>query len=152
MRRVRTGRSLGKGQSGRSGTGEKAADIVAVVPTQSIISMYRVMDADGMPMDGQMASSWMPSTPPGINFDLSNVGARVGSPGAARLVTAAEAAATAAAAKAKSDAAAAAAAKAADTSVMMPAVGQIYISEVMFAGVARCHSGLRSPTVPGQSR
>ena len=48
-----------------------------------------------------------------------------------RLLTAA---ATAAAAKAKADAAAAADAKAADTSVSMPKVGQIYISEVMFAG------------------
>ena len=57
-----------------------------------------------------------------INFDTAKVGVRVGSPGAARLVTAAEAAADAAAAKA------------ADTSVSMPAVGQIYISEVMFAG------------------
>ena len=51
-----------------------------------------------------------------------------------RLITAAEAAATTAADKAKADAAAAAAAKAADTSISMPLVGQIYISEVMFAG------------------
>ena len=120
----------GKGQSGRSGEGEAAADIVAVVPTQAIISMYRVADADGMPMNGQMASSWMASTPPGVNFDVAKVGVRIGSPGAARLVTAAEATADAAAAKAKAEAAA----KAADTSVMVPAVGQIYISEIMFAG------------------
>ena len=124
----------GKGQSGRSGEGEAAADIVAVVPTQAIISMYRVADADGMPMNGQMKSSWMQSTPPGVNFDVAKVGVRVGSPGAARLVTAAEATAAAAAAKAKADAAAAAAAAAADTSVSMPQVGQIYISEIMFAG------------------
>ena len=125
---------VGKGQSGRSGVGEDAGELTAIVPTQAIVSMYRLADADGMPMDGQMASSWMASTPPGINFDTAKVGVRVGSPGAARLVTAAEAAADAAAAKAKADAAAAAAAKAADTSVSMPAVGQIYISEVMFAG------------------
>ena len=37
----------GKGMSGRSGTGEKQAELVAVVPTQAIISMYRVADADG---------------------------------------------------------------------------------------------------------
>ena len=114
---------IGKGQSGRSGEAEKAGELVAVVPTQAIVSMYRVADADGMPMDGQMASSWMQSTPPGVNFDSAKVGVRIGSPGAARLVTAAEAAAMAAAEKAKSEAAAAAAAKAADTSVSMPGSG-----------------------------
>ena len=61
-------------------------------------------------------------------------GVRIASPGAAPIVTTAAAAAAAAAAKAKADAAAATAAKAADTSVSMPKVGQIYISEVMFAG------------------
>ncbi|MCE2416684.1 lamin tail domain-containing protein, partial [Candidatus Poribacteria bacterium] len=63
-------------------------------------------------------------------FDLTKAGVRVGSPGAARLVTAAETAAEAAAAKAKAEAAA----RAADTSVSMPQVGQIYISEIMVAG------------------
>ena len=121
---------VGKGQSGRSGLEEQAAAIVAVVPTQSIISMYRVADAKGLPMNGQMASSWMQSTPPGINFDLSKIGVRVGSPGAAPHITAAQQKALddAAAAKAKADAAKA------DTSVSMPAVGQIYISEIMVAG------------------
>ena len=87
-----------------------------------------------MPGDGQAAASWMQSTPPAINFNANATGIRVGSPGAARLVTAAEAAAQTAAEKAKAAAEAAAAAKAADTSVMMPKVGQIYISEIMFAG------------------
>ena len=132
-----------KGQSGRTGYGEKAADITAIVPTQNIISMYRAMVPDTsagaavgamMPGDGQMASSWMQSTPPAVNQDPGKGGNRISSPGSDRLITAAEAAATAAAEKAKADAAAAAAAKAADTSVMMPAVGQIYISEIMFAG------------------
>ena len=132
-----------KGQSGRTGYGEKAADITAIVPTQQVISMYRVMVPDTsagaavgamMPGDGQMASSWMQSTPPAINQDPTKGGNRISSPGSDRLITAAEAAAAAAAEKAKADAAAAAAAKAADTSVSMPAVGQIYISEVMFAG------------------
>ena len=64
-----------------------------------------------------------------------------------------EAAATAAAAKAKAKAAAAAAAAAADTSVSMPKVGQIYISEDYVRWVvAHCHNGLRSPTVRGQRR
>ena len=125
---------VGKGQRGRSGVNEQPSTLAAVVPTQAIISMYRIADTKGDPMDGQMASSWMQSTPPALNFDVTKVGVRIGSPGAARLVTAAEAAATAAAKKAKADAAAAAAAKAADTSVSIPKVGQIYISEIMVAG------------------
>ena len=44
----------GKGQSGRTGSGD------GTVP---IISMSRVADAAGKPRDGQMASSWMQSTP-----------------------------------------------------------------------------------------
>ena len=131
----------GKGQSGRTGQGETAGELIAVVPTQSVISMYRVMVPDTstgaaagamMPQYGNMASAWMQSTPPAVNFNANAIGVRVGSPGADRLITAAEAAATAAAEAAK--AAAAAAAKSPDTSVMMPKVGQIYISEIMFAG------------------
>ena len=124
----------GKGQSGRTGAGEEAADLTAIIPTQPIISMYRMMDATGKVADGTMAASWMQSSPPNLNFDRNQSGNRVGSPGSSRLITAAAAAATAAAAKAKAAAAAAAAAKAADTSISMPQVGQIYISEIMFAG------------------
>ena len=133
----------GKGQSGRTGTGEEALELAAVSPTQPLISMYRIMvpstavgaAAGAMMMgDGTMASSWMASSPPAVNFKLDAVGVRIASPGAAPIVTTAAAAAAAAAAKAKADAAAAAAAKAADTSVSVPKVGQIYISEVMFAG------------------
>ena len=125
----------GKGQSGRTGTKEGAADLTAIIPTQSLISMYRLMDATGnQAADGTMASSWMASSPPAVNFKLDAVGVRIASPGAAPIVTTAAAAAAAAAAKAKADAAAATAAKAADTSVSVPKVGQIYISEVMFAG------------------
>ena len=121
---------IGKGQSGRTGVDEQPSTLAALVPTQAIISMYRVADAKGLPMDGQMASSWMQSTPPAVNFDVNKVGVRIGSPGAARIITAAEAAATVAAEKAKAEAAA----KAADTSVSIPKVGQIYISEIMVAG------------------
>ena len=124
----------GKGQSGRTGAGEEAADLTAIIPTQPIISMYRMMDATGKVADGTLAANWMQSSPPNLNFDRNQSGNRVGSPGSSRLITAAAAAATAAAAKAKADAAAAAAAKAADTSISMPQVGQIYISEIMFAG------------------
>ena len=124
----------GKGQSGRTGTGEAVIELAAVVPTQSLISMYRMMDATGKADDGTMASSWMASSPPAVNFMLDAVGVRIASPGAAPIVTVTAQAAADADAKAKADAAAAAAAKAADTSISMPLVGQIYISEIMFAG------------------
>ena len=128
--------TAGKGQSGRTGQGEQAGGLLAVIPTQSVASMYRVMvdstatnAAAGAMMvaDGTKASSWKQSTPPNVNFSPSAIGVRIGSPGAARLVTAAEAAAAAAETTAAETAAD-------DTSVSMPAVGQIYISEVMFAG------------------
>ena len=133
----------GKGQSGRSGIDVGGADVVAVAPIQKIVSMYRVMvpsTAVGavagamMVGDGTMASSWMQSAPPSVNFKLGLEGRYDASPGSTRVISPAEAAATTAAAKAKAAAAAAAAAKAADTSVMMPTDGLIYISEVMFAG------------------
>ena len=119
----------GKGQRGRSGAGEEALQLAATVPTQPIISMYRMAGADGT-----LAASWMASSPPAVNFKLDAVGVRIASPGAAPIVTVAAQAAADAAAAAKASAAAAAAAKAADTSVSVPKVGQIYISEVMFAG------------------
>ena len=133
----------GKGQSGRTGTGEAVLELAAVAPTQPLISMHRIMvpstavgAAAGamMPGDGTMASSWMASSPPAVNFKLDAVGVRIASPGAAPIVTTAAQAALDAAAATKASAAAAAAAKAADTSVSVPKVGQIYISEVMFAG------------------
>ena len=73
----------GIGQSGRSGTGEKAASVVAVVPTQDLISMQRQIDAAGTPADGTLKSSWMPSVPPGLNFSPTAVGTRIATPGAA---------------------------------------------------------------------
>ena len=72
-------------------------------------------------------------------IDGAEGGNRTAFSGADRPITATVAAATetavatAAAAKAKANAAAAAAAKAADRSVLIPKVGQIYISEIMFA-------------------
>ena len=73
----------GKGQNGRTGTGETADTLAAVVPTQSIISMQRAMDVTGTVADGTMASSWAASVPPALNFDPAKGGNRVGSPGAA---------------------------------------------------------------------
>ena len=126
----------GKGQSGRTGQGEGAAELTAVVQTQAIISMYRVteVDAAGNAPLGNTAAAWAQSTPPSLNFDPNQIGIRIGSPGRDRLRTAADLAAQVAADAAQVAADAAAAAKAADTSVSMPKVGQIYISEVMFAG------------------
>ena len=133
----------GKGQSGRTGVDIGGADIVAVSPIQKLVSMYRVMvpsTAVGavagamMPGSGTMASSWMASASPSVNFELGIEGRYDASPGSTRVISPSEAAAMAAAAKAKAAAAAAKAAAAADTSVSMPAVGKIYISEIMFAG------------------
>ena len=133
----------GKGQSGRTGQDEKALALTAIIPTQSLVSMYRVMvpSTDPTALAGAMmsaygntAAAWMQSTPPATNMDPAKGGNRIASPGADRIITAAAAAAAAKADKAKADAAAAAAAKAADTSVSLPKAGQIYISEVMFAG------------------
>ena len=134
----------GKGQNGRSGQGETTGDLLAVAPTHPIISMYRVTDATTgtLAVDGRAAASWSASgdaaTGLGINFDVTKVGRRIGTPGIGHFQTPAAIAAAEAAAKAVADAKAKAdadaAAKAADTSVSMPLVGQIYISEVMFAG------------------
>ena len=123
----------GKGQSGRTGQGETVAAAVAVVPRQDVISMYRVADAtSGTYADGTKESSWRQSEPPSVNFNLLAIGVRIGTPGADRIITPSEAKriADAAAAKAKAEAAKAAA----NTYVSRPKVGQIYISEVMFAG------------------
>ena len=126
----------GKGQSGRTGYGEAKTDLTAVVPTLELISMYRVMKADAtgaVPL-GNTSAAWMQSTPPAVNMDPAKGGNRIASPGADEIETAAEKAAREAAEKAKAEAEATTKAKAADTSVSMPKVGQIYISEVMFAG------------------
>ena len=71
----------GKGQSGRTGTGEEGPDIVATVPTERVISMQRAIATDGTVSDGQDASSWTQSAPPGLNFKADAVGIRVANPG-----------------------------------------------------------------------
>ncbi len=73
----------GKGQSGRTGIDEAPGDVVAVTPTQALISMQRVIDATGVAADGTLAGSWAQSSPPGLNFDLTKEGTRIGSPGRA---------------------------------------------------------------------
>ena len=146
----------GKGQNGRSGIpierleerGADAAVAVEIIPTIAtgsvtpIVSMYRDMVAsiavgalptDMMIADGQMAASWATSSgPKSANFRPIAIGVRHGTPGAATDATETPAD-TAAEAKAKADAAAAAVKKTESTGTM-PEDGQIYISEIMFAG------------------
>ena len=114
----------GKGQSGRTNVDVVRATGRAVAPTRRLISMYRVIDeTTGGPADGTRSRSWMASTPPSVNFRLGLEGTRDASPGSRRVITAEE--------RRRLEAAAA---KAADPSVRIPGDGQIYISEIMFAG------------------
>ena len=69
----------GKGQSGR--TQEKVAGSPqAGVVTTPLVSMIRVMGADGTPEKGTLASSWVQSTPPSLNFDADRLGVHIGTP------------------------------------------------------------------------
>ena len=95
--------------------------------------MYRGMDAAGAVEDGQMAASWTTSAgPKSANFDPRAIGVRHGTPGAATDATETPAD-LAAEEKAAADKAAAAVKKTESTGTM-PEDGQIYISEIMFAG------------------
>ena len=76
----------GKGQSGRTGVDEAPGDVVAVTPTEALVSMQRTADAasaTGLAADGTDPMSWGASSPPGLNFDPNKEGQRVGSPGRA---------------------------------------------------------------------
>ena len=64
-----------KGQGGRSGHGETKTDLTAVVPTQALISMYRM---PATAATGNTEAAWMQSRTPVVNIDGAN---RVGSPG-----------------------------------------------------------------------
>ena len=135
---------VGKGQSGRSGTteGELTTGRGEFVDAVPIVSMYRGMvpsiavgAAVGAMMveDGQMAANWTTSAgPKSANFKPLAIGVRHGTPGAATDATSTPAD-TAAEEKAAADKAAAAVKKTESTGTM-PEDGQIYISEVMFAG------------------
>ena len=135
---------VGKGQSGRSGTTATgtAAERGEFVPVVDIVSMYRSMvpsiavgAAVGAMMveDGQTAANWTTSAgPKSANFDPLAIGVRHGTPGAATDATSTPAD-TAAEEKAAADKAAAAVKKTESTGTI-PEDGQIYISEIMFAG------------------
>ena len=76
----------GKGRSGRTGLGEAPGDVVAITPTEALVSMQRTADATsatGLAADGTDPMSWAASSPPGLNFDPNKEGQRVGSPGRA---------------------------------------------------------------------
>ena len=76
----------GKGRSGRTGLGEAPGDVVAITPTEKLVSMQRTADATsatGLAADGTDPMSWAASVPPGLNFDPNKEGQRVGSPGRA---------------------------------------------------------------------
>ena len=111
----------GKGQSGRTGTGEQAFNRGAFVGTVELKSMYRVIDAIGVIANGQLKASWVASARPGVNFDLNAVGIRIGTPGAAADAT-------------ETPADIAAEQKKIASTGTIPEDGQIYISEIMFAG------------------
>ena len=76
-----------RGQSGRTGTDEQAAGVTTVVARTSIISMQRVFQdtAQTMPLNGMLASGWVSSTRPALNFDRTATGERIGTPGSAPL-------------------------------------------------------------------
>ena len=113
---------VGKGQNGRTGTGEPTVRRGTALVTVPIISMYRLMNAVGGVEKGQIASSWIASNPPSVNFDPAAIGIRVGTPGAA-----------ADAIEIPTDTLRTPPEKIASTGTI-PKAGRIYISEIMFAG------------------
>ena len=138
-----TGRSwsiAGKGQSGRTNVDIARTQQQVLTPTTPLHSMYRVMNAGGTMADGTMASSWMQATGPSINLKIGRENAYIATPGGDEFDTPDETAAAAASAQATADAASAAAAaeqtRIASTGTI-PTNGQIYISEIMFAGGGR---------------
>ena len=122
----------GKGQSGRSNIDIARALQHVLTPTTPLISMYRMMDATDMtkPADGTMASSWVQTAGPSVNLTPGREDAIIATPGAAPFDTPDDV-------KVETEDAAAKAKAAADlitNTGTIPKAGQIYISEVMFAG------------------
>ena len=76
---------VGKGRGGRTNVDPGGADVVAIAPTQSLISMSRVADATGVPADGTLPASWAASQGPSVNFTLGIEGTRVANPGASAI-------------------------------------------------------------------
>ena len=129
----------GIGQPGRSNIDVARAEEHVLTPTTPLISMYRMMKADGTPEDGTQKSSWMQTPRPSVNLAIGREDAIIATPGAEPFDTPDTLAADE---KAKADAAAAEKAKADAAAEMVRTTGtypvkgdgRVYISEVMFAG------------------
>ena len=125
----------GKGQNGRSNIDIARAEEHVLTPTTPLISMYRMMDATDAttPGDGQMAATWVATLTPAVNLGFGRENAIIATPGSVPITTAEQIAAVEQkeedTAKEESD-------KITNTGTM-PEDGQIYISEIMFAGGGR---------------
>ena len=132
----------GKGQNGRSNIDIARAEEQVLTPTTPLESMYRMMVADTsatatvgamVPGDGQMAATWVGTLTPAVNLGFGRENAIIATPGSVPITTAEQIAAVEQkeedTAKEESD-------KITNTGTM-PEDGQIYISEIMFAGGGR---------------
>ena len=128
----------GKGQNGRSnidiarrGAGTDPSNVLS--PTTPLISMYRMMDATDAttPGDGQMAATWVATLTPAVNLGFGRENAIIATPGSVPITTAEQVAAVE-----KKEEAAKDRRKSLSTGTI-PVAGQIYISEIMFAGGGR---------------
>ena len=123
----------GKGQNGRSNIDIARAEQQVLTPTTPLISMYRMVAADGTISDGTLADSWMQTSGPSVNLLPGREDAIIATPGAAPFETPDIVAAEEKAAEDKKAAADARLKDIAGTGTI-PQVGSIYISEIMFAG------------------
>ena len=128
----------GKGQNGRSNIDIARTSAQVLTPTTPLISMYRKMVADTttgatvgamVPGDGQMAASWVQTLTPAVNLAFGRENAIIATPGSVPITTAEQVAAV----EKKEEAAEE---KVVSTGTI-PVAGQIYISEIMFAGGGR---------------
>ena len=128
----------GKGQNGRSNIDIARTTAQVLTPTTPLISMYRKMVADTttgatvgamVPGDGQMAASWVQTLTPAVNLAFGRENAIIATPGSVPITTAEQVAAV----EKKEEAAEE---KVVSTGTI-PVAGQIYISEIMFAGGGR---------------
>ena len=125
----------GKGQSGRSNVDIARARAEVLAPTTPLISMYRMVAADGTISDGTLSGSWMQTSGPSVNLAPGRENAIIATPGAAPFDTPDTLAAEKKAAEDKAKADAAAKEKEAATGTYpVKGDGRIYISEIMFDG------------------
>ena len=77
---------IGVGQSGRTSV-DPGEDVLAISPTQDVISMSRMLDGAGAVTDGQVKAGWTQSGRPSTNFIPGASVIRIATPGAAPLTT-----------------------------------------------------------------